>query len=245
MSGYGQGGGRFQAPQREKNAADARELTLYGIAAQPGGKPATMVFSTFNNSPRFRVYRTDGKMLEFKLDQVSLNEVLTTLEDIARRNQPEQVRWNLDGFVAQGKKGIIGTLIAGRGEDGLVYIGATGFGWDKPERFNFRPYFRFKRVDAQGNEIPAQDVSALLARSWARLVRDISLTVYINEYKHPEPKQRPQQGGNGGYNNNNGGGYNNSGNGGYQNQGGYNQQPSQPSAPAPAADPGFSDDNWI
>lgn len=41
MSGYGQGGGRFQAPQREKNAADARELTLYGIAAQPGGKPAT------------------------------------------------------------------------------------------------------------------------------------------------------------------------------------------------------------
>ena len=214
MSGYSQGGGRFQAPQREKNAADARELTLYGIAAQPGGKPATMVFSTFNNSPRFRVYRTDGKMLEFKLDQVSLNEVLTTLEDIARRNQPEQVRWNLDGFVAQGKKGIIGTLIAGRGEDGLVYIGATGFGWDKPERFNFRPYFRFKRVDAQGNEIPAQDVSALLARSWARLVRDISLSVYINEYKHPEPKQRPQQG-------------------------------SQPSAPAPAADAGFNDDNWI
>ena len=100
-------------------------------------------------------------------------------------------------------------------------------------------------MDAQGNEIPAQDVSALLARSWARLVRDISLSVYINEYKHPEPKQRPQQGGNGGYNNNNGGGYNNSGNGGYQSQGGYNQQPSQPSAPAPAADAGFNDDNWI
>lgn len=218
MSGYNN---NYNAPAREKNAADARELTIYGPSAGQGQRSSSLVFGTFNNSPRIRIYRpNDAKPLEFKMDITMLSEVLTSLEELASSSTPNQYRWNLDGFVAPQKKGVIGTLIAGRDEAGMVYLGAVGFQWEKPERFNFRPYYRFKRVDKEGNPVPEAQVSATLAKSWARMVRDIATQVFVKEYKHPEPKQPKGQ-----------------------NYGGQRQQQQQ-AASAPEA--GFSmDDNYI
>lgn len=212
MSDYNRNG---KFPQREKNAADTREITLYGVAPKQGERAATMVFSCFNNAPRFKIYRpNDQKPLDLKLDMMGLAEVLRSVEELSRSREPNQYRWALDGFVAPGKKGVVGTLIAGRDDKGVLYMGATSYGWEKPERFNFRPYRFFKRVDREGNPVPEHEVSAVLARAWANLINDIAIEVFTKEYKHPEPKQ---QNGQGGYNNNrgnNGGGYNQGGNSG-------------------------------
>lgn len=226
-----------QQQQRPKTILNHRALSMY--APNGEGKFANASFDIKKNDPIITVrtnVAADANNDYGRLQaQVPVDMFYTFLEMIRQAALADgPFRWAYEHrdrkFIGQGKMTdgpvLHYRLVVGREENGVVYWSLI---LDKRPniKFSFLANNKTTFKDGDGNEMPKNIESKILALGKVKIVEDLMSVEVRAQYKHPEQKQ--QGGGGGGYNNRgggqgggNGGGYNNNrGNqGGGQSSGG-------------------------
>lgn len=205
-----------QRPERPKNIFDDPRLVVWGEKNPETNKYPRAMLLNFNDKIRLRVYSSveADKNLEIKLELIDALQLVEMVEAVARNPAIEQKYINYEGFIpgAEKKRGVIGTVIVGRANDGYVFIGATKYGWNKAQICKFSPSFGIKRVDKTGNPVSDDVVSSSKALAWCAVVRKLIQDEFSRDWRMPE-----RRGGNSNNSNNSNNGYN-------QNNSQYNQQ---------------------
>lgn len=216
----------FQPPQREKNAFDNAALKLEGVA-ENGNKAPQLAVNIAKNRATFTVFTNDpndtkdyGK-IRLQLSVPYFNTVLFLLE-LAAQGKLEGGRKFVEvkDFAFPGGKRteqpiVLGRVIVGRDDDGLVWISVTAHG--RPNcKFPLIPKTYNTIRNADSSEVSRAEHSQLYAMGWALSMKTLMAQLAVIKFEEYIPKGGNNNGGGnrGGYNNNNNGG-NSGGNGGY------------------------------
>lgn len=209
------GGGQF--PQRKKIALDNSKLNL--SAPNAAGKNATLKFGFVNNNPRLTVWTndpndtTDNGKITAALNLPVLFAWLEMVKDAAMAENGFKAAIENRNYIFPGGKRsetpvVTSRLIAGKDEQGVVYVSVTAN--NRPNikfAFGTDSFHSFK--DSQGNQMDRGQASKYSALGFYSLMQRMYGHLAVTEFVEIQPKQ----GGNGGGFNRNGGG---NGGGGYQ-----------------------------
>jgi hypothetical protein len=219
---------------RKKIALDNPKLKLSAINSD--NKRASLAVGFVSNNPRLVVYtnvvadateRNKGGQILASLDSVSFEVFLGMIEQAIRMKEAWSDCFETKNYIfPKGQRSerpiTQATVYVGRDEDGEIWVSVCSFDKERPRiKFPFGPasdnkgesFFTYKHKD--GSTFTKGEVSALYARAWVSLIRNLVAHLHITEYKEPEPRDG-NGGGRGGYGGGNGGGNR----GGYNNGGG-------------------------
>lgn len=224
MSNFNGGNGGF--PQRKKIALDNSKLNLQ--APNAAGKMATLKFGFVNNNPRLTVWTndpndtTDNGKITAALNLPVFFDWLEIIKDAAMAENGFKAAIENKNYIFPGGKRsetpvVTSRLIAGKDENGLVYVSVTAH--QRPNlKFVFKTdsYHSFK--DGQGNEMDRALASKYCALGFYNLMSRLYAHLAVSEFVEIQPKQGGNGGG--GFNRNGGGGGNFRGNGGGGGNGG-------------------------
>lgn len=211
-------GGNF--PQRKKIALDNSKLNLQ--APNAAGKMATLKFGFVNNNPRLTVWTndpndtTDNGKITAALNLPVFFDWLEIIKDAAMAENGFKAAIENKNYIFPGGKRsetpvVTSRLIAGKDENGLVYVSVTAH--QRPNlKFVFKTDSFHSFKDAQGNEMDRAAASKYCALGFYNLMSRLYAHLAVSEFVEIQPKQGGNGGGRqgGGY----GGGRGNGGNGG-------------------------------
>lgn len=223
MSNFNGGNGGF--PQRKKIALDNSKLNLQ--APNAAGKMATLKFGFVNNNPRLTVWTndpndtTDNGKITAALNLPVFFDWLELIKDAAMaENGFKSAIENKNYIFPGGKRSetpvVTSRLIAGKDENGLVYVSVTAH--QRPNlKFVFKTDSFHSFKDAQGNEMDRAQASKYCALGFYNLMSRMYAHLAVVEFVEIQPKQ-----GQGGGNRQGGGNFrgNGGGGGGYGGYGG-------------------------
>jgi hypothetical protein len=247
----------FRPAPKPKTALDSRKLNLTAPCPTAPDKTSALVVGVYASekfgepNPRLTVFtrdpedqgeRNDYGKIRAELDPVVFFAFLEKLEEIANgpAGQENKVKLENKNFTFFGGKRsdapqVTSEIHFGKDVDGIVWLSVLKK--DRPRiKFPFGPNNFHTLFHPTGEQFSRGEASALWARAWVKLMREMIPPFLISEYK--EVPYEPKGGGQGGGNR---GGYNNGGNrGGYGggNGGGGQQQQRQ----AATVDAGSDDD---
>ena len=225
----------FKPKMRDKNLLDSKRITLSMPCPVKGVKGFSNLYYYANNdNPGITVYTGDPNdkennygRIQAKFGILDLMVHLEQLEAVINSKEPIPMATICKGM--RGQKGNerqtdVARVEVGKREDGVVYIMVEDL--EKQGRpkiyFSFAPS-RFHHFEING--VPATEaiMSIWTARGIVKLVRQCVTDISLRTYKHPEPKNGGNGGGNsyGGGNKSYGGG-GNGGGGGNRSYGGGN-----------------------
>jgi len=223
---------------RKKNALDNPKLKL--SANNIDNKKATLAVGFVSNNPRLVVYtnvvadateRNKGGQILASLDSVAFEGFLSLIEKAIHTKEAWADCFETRNYIfpkgQRSEKPVTqATVYVGREEDGEIWVSVCSFDKERPRiKFPFGPatdnkgeaFFSYKHKD--GTPYSKGELSALYAKSWVALIRQLVAQIHVTEYKEPEPRD-PNGGNRGGYGGGNGGNRSGGGNGGGYNGGG-------------------------
>lgn len=232
---------------RKKIALDNPKLKLSAVNCD--NKKATLAVGFVSNNPRLVVYtnvvadateRNKGGQILASLDSQAFEVFLGMIEQALRSKEAMTTCFETKNYIfpkgQRSEKPVTQAIVyVGREEDGEIWISVCSFDKERPRiKFPFapatdnkgEPFFIYKHKD--GSPFSKAEVSALYARAWVALIRDLVGQLHVTEYKEPEPRDQNGGGGRGGWGggNNNGGGNRNNNNAGGGYSGGFEESSS-------------------
>lgn len=224
----------FRPPQRKKNGADNRKLSLSAPCPTAQGKTSSLTWQFTGNNPRIVVWTGDpedsgqqnnyGKIVS-KLDPFIFSILIQTIQEaIDAPGEYKRIVNSKDFVFFGGKRSerpeVTSSIIIKKGSDGVIALMVVDAKKQQRPKIPFKllpPRF-LELVDGSGAALPEAELSKLAAQAYINLLKDVMFTLVVTEYVEPPPKD--QNGGG-----NKGGGYNRgggNGGGGYSGQSGGN-----------------------
>lgn len=221
----------FQPQPREKNAFDNAALKLVGVP-ENGNKAPQLAVNITKNRAVLTVFTNDpndtkdyGK-IRVQLTGPYFNAVLYLLEQAAQGKLEGGRKFiEIKDFAFPGGKRteqpiVLGRVIVGRDEDGLVWISVTANG--RPNcKFPLIPQTYNTVRNADSSEVSRAEHSQIYAMGWAQSMKTLWAQLAVLKFEEYIPKGGGNGGNRGGYNGGGGGYNNNNGGGGNSNGGGY------------------------
>lgn len=214
----------YKPQPRKKTALDDIKWRLKADRPLDGAKfPPTLSFvQQTNGNPMLEIYLNNNEKdinklrIQVKMDPWMADIIFETLTEALRSKDDNFKRvLEVKANFLYGKRldtpKVVSKVIVGKNDQGRVYLGVAAEG--RPSvRFNFEANTDwFAYADGNGNPLPTVDNDRIFTAAWIAGVRSIWHQLFMQNWKAPEPKERPQ----GGYDNNRGNGNGNSGNSGY------------------------------
>lgn len=209
---------------RKLNALSEYKLRLIGDPVNGAKRPPTLGFSVNKNQPQIDVRTNvegdkDYGRISAKLDTPTFFAILAAVQQMAEPGTApgtKQMFKNKATRFLNGRRSdpmLDTTVIIGRDNDGVVFIGVTSWEKERPIiKFPFRPSQMHEMVDGTGAPAPLSKISELFARGWCIAMGALVSEILHAEYVEPPPRDnagggRPQGGGQGGNRGGYGGGY--------------------------------------
>ena len=230
-------------PTRVKNFLDNRNLSLSAPCPTAEGKWSSWSLQAINGNPRIVVYTNDPNdqdnnngSIQVKLTPwggeailQGLREAIAAQPGFRRVLSVENFQW-FGRDKRSDKPEHLNSIVVGKRDDGMVFVSAIDtIKRDRPRvEFVFKAP-RFLKIGSKSNEpLSTADESVFFANCYVNMLDKAMGQLLVGEYKHPEPKDGGQGGGNrggngGGRGNYGGGGGSRGGYGGDRGNGGGNQ----------------------
>lgn len=214
----------FKPLPRKKNALDNRKLNLSTPCPTAKGKYSALIWGVYSNNPRLTVYTGDPDdttkdpygRITAALDVPTFFAFLELMKRVIVSK--EEVKFSIEnknftffGGKRSEKPVLVSTLWVGKDKDGKVWISVISDDASRPKvRFFFGDNQFHHITHSDGSPLTPGENSTLFATGYFSILTNLVSDILVKEYVEDKPKQ-PQQGGQGGYNNQNqgGGGQNN------------------------------------
>lgn len=216
------GGGNSQQFQSTAFNDYKRRMIGQKVGSDPNNKRPTLCFSMRKNLPQIDVktgVQNDAEYGRISAKFPSIDDFEAAMKMFEHiidgpNNTKEAVQISARKFI-QGKMSDPmpdANFIAGKDENGVVWIGVTSWQKDRPiVKFLFAPDDMMRYKHGDGRPWEAGELSVLYAKGMLRRVRQMLGFAYYHEYTAPPPRDNNQSGGGGGGNNGGGGGNRNYG----------------------------------
>ncbi len=208
---------------RVKTGLEEPKLRLLGEILKGARRPSTWQVTMFGNQLRVTCYtniendKNNGR-IEAKMDSITAYSFFELLRDVLAHKGPIK-RFIECKTVVNGdwKNPVLeSTLVVGRGEDNVVFVGIVSADNDRPRlQFRLRPTDFHALLGEDRKPMPEDYVSEVYGRGYLNLITQLAANVLDTHFREA---QRPQggQGGQGGWKGGNkgGGNWNKGGSGG-------------------------------
>lgn len=203
----------FNQPQTQPSwtAFNLNSLVLWGKRWNPDDPkscPRLYPYVSEDGSLCFGVYYNDGKLrdaIRWKFDAVTANVIFEIIKKVVNSPIGTNIKRKLDRTSMFSHKGkisdkptIVLTLLIGKTDDGVVYIGLQPVG-EKLVVFPFNEGLPIGITISESNneKVTASELSEYRALAWSHLVREF----YTNHlfFKQKEPPKKETSGNSGGY----------------------------------------------
>lgn len=192
-----------QQPEKAWTFFDLYKMKLFGKSWVEGDRkqsPTLTLKISADGNPRFMLYMNKGGNAPgntIALDPIIFYYLLEAMDYIANKSEADRITMPVKSNWVNGKRldqpVIVSNVSIGRDATGVIFLSILIKGDSAPAVFEFNPSFFGNLLASNGEELSLGLASILVAKGWARLVRDVLGPYYAIKLTNPELGKEPNK----------------------------------------------------